>query len=108
MTSWASTSPTEGPGDRWADIVTSGGGQGDREALHAPQEAVSDVLDGADLLDGAGGVEQLLEHHLDLEAGDGRTHAHMGPGPEGEMRVGVALEVEALGIGEDRLVEVGR
>ena len=56
---------------------------------------------------GAGGeaerlhaAQQLFEEHPDLQAGECRAQAEVGAEPEGDVRVGVAGHVEALGVRE--------
>ncbi len=53
--------------------------------------------------------EQLFERDPDLEAGEMGTEAMMDPAwPEGDLRVGLATDVEGVGGVKDRLVAVPR
>ena len=53
-------------------------------------------------------IEQLLEHHAQLEPGERLAEAEVRAEPERDVLVGMALHVEAERIVELRLVAVGR
>ena len=54
-------------------------------------------------------VEHLAQHRRDLDARDVQPEAQVRPSPaEGHVRIGVATDVEPIGVGEDVLVAVGR
>ena len=54
-------------------------------------------------------VEQVLEHDPDLHAGEVGAEAEVRAAPaEGDVGVGVAPDVEGVGVVEDALVPVGR
>src|SRR5699024_7620108 len=59
-------------------------------------------------LDGGEGVEQLLQEHPPLQAGQVHAEAEVLPDAETEVGVGVATNVEAVGVVEHRRVAVGR
>lgn len=50
---------------------------------------------------------QRAQRGADLEAGEGRAEAVPRAAPEGQVRVGGAVGVEPVGIGEDARVAVG-
>ncbi len=52
--------------------------------------------------------DQLAEGDPGLEPGEGGAHAEVAPAAEAHQLGGVAVEVVAVGLGEDRLVPVGR
>ena len=53
-------------------------------------------------------AEQLLEDHPDLGAGEVGAQAVVGADPEGQVRVGVAVDAELVGRVEYGFVAVGR
>src|SRR5581483_645973 len=59
-------------------------------------------------LDLRGRGQQLFEEHPALEAGKVGAEAEVFGDAEGQMRVGIAADVEALWVGEHVLVAVGR
>src|SRR5258708_24853795 len=52
--------------------------------------------------------EQLLEHHSDFLARKARTEAEVFAEPERQVFVGRAADVEAVRLGKDVLVAIGR
>ena len=94
-----------------AQAVADGrrGGEGHREVLHAVDELRLQALHVAVLVDVGQAVEQVLEHHLDLHAGQVGPQAEVrAAAAEGDVGVGVPADVEDVGVLEDVLVAVGR
>src|SRR5579863_2720637 len=83
------------PGPRWEAR------SGRHEAQLGPPDAVDHrgwaALDGTHALDGAEAAQELLEHHPALEASEGSPQAEVVPLPEGEMGVGVPIDLEDTG-----------
>src|SRR5690606_2422309 len=87
----------------------------DRRSERDPLEAHAVVEVGQQQLRLAHGAdagqpgEQLTEHRLDLLPGEVGAEAEVRAGAaEPDVRVGVTGDVEAIGVGEHRLVAVGR
>src|SRR3990172_9539276 len=73
--------------------------------LDAVDEVGAQARDGAGRLDVGQAAQELLEHHVDLEAGEAGAEAEVRPAAaEGEMRVRVARGVEAFGVREHVLL----
>lgn len=76
-------------------------------------DALQDVAAGwlqrdvAHALDVGQALEHEVEGHFCFEAGQGRAEAKVDAVTEGEMPVGRAVNVEAVGVGELLLVAVG-
>src|SRR5689334_23160511 len=99
------TVPT--PRGAWGRCASGGG-----EAQWHRLEGVVEVGPGAQglpgHLDGRERREQLLEEDPTLQAGEVHAQAEVLADAEGELRVGAAVDVEGLAVGEDLLVAVGR
>ena len=80
-----------------------------RQVLHPVDEVRLQALDVAGHADVGEPVEQVLEHHDDLHAGQVGAQAEVGSAPaEGHMGVGFPADVESIGLLEYGLVPVGR
>src|SRR5262245_47430539 len=75
-----------------------------RQVLHAVDEGGAQPLRRARDLDVREAPEQLLEHHPHLLAREARAEAEVLADAEREVLVGIARDVEAVRIREDRLV----
>src|SRR5438067_9788570 len=81
----------------------------DLGAVDAVHERVGEVVDRTgDDPDGAHAAHELLEEQLDLEPGQRGSQAEVRAEPEGDVVVGRAGDVVALGVDEVRGVAVGR
>ena len=58
-------------------------------------------------LDGSKGAEQLLEEDPPFEASEVHTEAEVLRDPEGQVGIGVSVNIEAFRLVEDPLVAVG-
>src|SRR5579859_6082709 len=81
----------------------------DRQPLNPVQPARSQPLRVPRPADGRHRVRDRVEYQVDLEPGEVRSHAVVRAGTaETQVRIRAAGDVEALGLVEDLLVEVGR
>src|SRR5687768_2676933 len=92
----------------WWSSRGSGGLQPQRQGLEGVVEVGADPLRLARALDARGGGEQLVEEHLALQPGEVHAEAEVLGEPERQVRVGRAVDVEAVRVGEDGFVAVGR
>ena len=77
--------------------------------LHPVDEVGPEALDLAVQVDVGHAVEQAVVHHADLHAGQVGAQAEVGAAAaEGHVVVGGPADVEPVGVGEHRLVPVGR
>src|SRR5690606_19958445 len=83
---------------RSAAVLRSGGGEADGEALEGVVQVRADADGVAGLLDGRERRQQLLEEHPALEAGQVGAEAEVLADPERQVGVGVAADVEGLGV----------
>src|SRR5690349_7496222 len=80
-----------------------GGGEAHLHGLGPADEVRGPVVQVVgDELDVREPAQQLGEHDLQLEAGQRRAHAEVGTEAERQVRVRVAGDVEAIGVGEPR------
>src|SRR2546426_6966200 len=79
-----------------------------RHPLDAVDEVRAQALDRPGQLDVRQAAQQLLEHDLDLQAGQVGAQAEVMPDAKGEVVVRRAADVETVGVREDLLVAGGR
>src|SRR5581483_7593239 len=83
-------------------------GEGERELLQAPNgEAGAPHGLGVDEAEAGEAAGEGAEGDAGLEAGQGGAETEVGAATEAHVRVRVAAEVEAVGVGEHRRVSVG-
>src|SRR5437588_11489572 len=75
-----------------------------QEAAEAGTAAAHEVAGARDRSETA---DERADRHLRLHAGERHTGAGMDAGTEGEMAVGMAADVEPIGIGKLRGIAVG-
>ena len=79
----------------------------DRQMLDAGEQIGSQTLGRSGRSHVRHAAEQFVEHHAQLESGKIRTNTEMLTVAERDVVVGLAREVEAVGIGEHLLVPIG-
>src|SRR5688500_3374646 len=95
------------PASSWGSGGRAGGREPHREVLDAADEVGAQPVGLAEGLEAGYPPRQLLEQHPDLQPGELRAQAEVGPAAaEGDVRVGIAGDVEAERVVEHGLVAV--